>query len=226
MANLGQNKVWDDLKSKPSNASESVMGPSYSYADNIQGPASMGVGDRGTISQLTTNVGGITNYVKYMVSGPALGNRFFINTGGTCSAPDGSVQSRYNYVNNVSNAANLLPKQMKQDMSGIASNFNGLIPGMLGDIANINPMYLFKSMAADSQPKCDCYRCEVSGGSESRFLNLDLTPDFDADLCKKVDPSKCIPAKEGFSNYNDNTPLLLAAALAIIVFMNRKYLLK
>ena len=46
------------------------MGPSYSYADNIQGPAAMGVSSKGTFSQIGTNTGAITNYIKYMISGP------------------------------------------------------------------------------------------------------------------------------------------------------------
>jgi len=134
MANLDKNPLWDSMKSKDPSTSQSLMGPSYSYADNIQGPSSMGVGSNGSISQIGTNTGAIINYVKYMISGPALGNQFFVNTGGTCTAPDKSVQSRYNYINNVANGADALPASMKQDLGGIASDFDGLLPGMLTDL--------------------------------------------------------------------------------------------
>ena len=63
MANLDKNPLWNNL----SNSSTNVMGPSYSYADNIQGPSSMGVSSNGTISQIGTNTGAITNYIKYMI---------------------------------------------------------------------------------------------------------------------------------------------------------------
>jgi hypothetical protein len=199
MANLGQNSLWTDVQSKSSNATTSVMGPSYSYADNIQGPASMGVGSQGTFSQIGTNSGAITNYVNYMISGPALGNRFFVNTGGTCTDSSQTVQSRFNYINNVSDGADVLPDAMKQDLGGIASDFNGLLPGMLQDLEGLNPLHLMGAIAADSEPTCDCYTCEITGGTESHFLNVDLTPDFDSSLCTKVDNSVCGKTTEGFS---------------------------
>jgi len=210
MANLGQNPIWNNTSSK----TVSLMGPSYSYADNIQGPSSMGVSSNGSFSQIGKNTDAITNYVKYMISGPALGNQFFVNTGGSCTAPDKSVQSRYNYINNVANGADALPASMKQDLGGIASNFDGLLPGMLTDLEGLNPLHLFSAMAADSEPTCECYTCTISGGSESRFLNVDMTPDFDPDLCTKVDPSICIASKEGFS---DMEGYLFVGGLAILI---------
>jgi hypothetical protein len=158
-----------------SDVTTEVMGPSYSYADNIQGPSAMGVGSRGTISQLTTNTGAIIDYVKYMISGPALGNQYFVNTGGSCTAPDKSTQSRYNWINNISSGTEALPDALKNDLGGIASDFNGLIPGILEDTEGLNPAHLLGALAADSTPTCECYTCPVSGGTESRFLNKGLT---------------------------------------------------
>lgn len=227
MANLGQNPLWDSISggTGPASASgsgpgpiESVMGPSYSYADNIQGPASMGVGSNGSFSQVATNTGAITNYVKYMISGPALGNRFFVNTGGTCVAPDKSVQSRYNFINNVSSGADALPAAMKQDLGGIASEFDGLLPGMLEDLEGLSPLHLMSSLAADSEPSCECYTCQTTGGPQSYFLNVDMTPDFDSDLCQKVDPSVCIQSKEGFSDLSGF--LIIGGILVILIALN------
>jgi len=217
MANLAQNPVWDSVQSQPSNASSSVMGPSYSYADHIQGPSSMGVGSQGTFSQIGTNTGAIINYIKYMISGPALGNQFFVNTGGMCVAPDKSIQTRYNYINNVANGADDLPPALKSDLGGIASNFDGLIPGMLGDVEGLNPIHMFSALAADSEPSCECYTCTTSGGPESRFLNTDLTPDFDTDLCTKVDPSLCIKSTEQFTNSGSGDLLIFGGLFAIIL---------
>jgi hypothetical protein len=76
----GANPIWDTVASSPGKATESVMGPSYSYIDNIKSPASMGVGSAGTISQIGKNTGAIFEYVKYMISGPALGNQYFVNS--------------------------------------------------------------------------------------------------------------------------------------------------
>jgi hypothetical protein len=217
MANLGQNSLWSDMSTGSSNVTTAVMGPSYSYADNIQGPASMGVGSRGTFSQIGTNTAAITNYVKYMISGPSLGNQFFVNTGGTCTDSSQTVQSRFNYINNVTNGADLLPAAMKEDLGGIASNFDGLLPGMLQDLEGLNPLYLMGAIAADSEPTCDCYTCVTSGGTESHFLNVDLTPDFDPELCTKVDNSVCGKTTEGFSDYD--TYLGIAALVILIALI-------
>jgi len=218
MANLDQNPLWDSMQKKDPSASQSLMGPSYSYADNIQGPASMGVGSNGSISQIGTNTGAIINYVKYMISGPALGNQFFVNTGGTCTAPDKSVQPRYNYINNVSNGADVLPTAMKADLGGIASDFDGLIPGMLQDLEGLNPLYLMGALAADSEPSCDCYTCQTTGGPQSYFLNVDLTPDFDPALCTKVDPSLCVKSTESFIS-SDGTSLLIIGFLFVAILI-------
>ena len=214
MANLDQNPVWNRVAAGPGAVGETVMGPSYSYADNIRGPAAMGVGSRGTISQLGTNSGAIFDYVRYMVSGPALGNRYFVNTGGACMAPDKSIQARHNYINNVSTGENLVPASMRRDLGGVASNFNGLIPGMLQDVQGLNPLYLFSSLAADSTPQCDCYACPTSGGEQTRFLTPSLSPDFGTSRCVKVDPARCIATREGFS---DGTNYAIGAAAILFV---------
>ena len=214
----GQNPIWDNIAAGPGAVGDSIMGPSYSYADNIKGPASMGVGSKGTISQLTTNTGAIFNYMKYMISGPALGNQYFVNSGGSCVASDKSIQSRYNYINNVSSGAGVLPESMKRDLGGVASNFDGLIPGMLEDVEGLNPVHLFSSLAADSTPACECYTCPTSGGEESRFLNKDLTPDFVTSKCAVADITKCIQPKEGFTDGTETVfPLLIGVGFLVIL---------
>jgi hypothetical protein len=215
MASIGDNSLWSDLDS----ASTDIMGPSYSYADNIQGPSSMGVGSNGSMSQIVTNTGAIINYVKYMISGPAMGNQYFVNTGGSCIAPDKSTQSRYNYINNIANGADLVPAAMRSDLSGLTSDFNGLIPGVLEDVEGLNPIGLFKSLAADSTPTCECYTCPSGNSTESRFLNTTLSPDYDSTLCQQeTDLTKCAGTNtESFSNQNDSLPTLIALGLLLVI---------
>lgn len=219
------NPIWDKIASAPGKATEAVMGPSYSYIEHIKSPSELGVGSRGTIGQIATNTFAIGDYIKYMVAGPALGNRYFVNTGGSCQASDKSVQPRYNYINNVANGADVLPQSMKSSLGGIASNFDGLIPGMMEDAeGGLNPVHLFGSLAADSTPVCDCYTCDTSGGPQSRFLNKDLTADFNPNLCKQTDISKCIQTKEGFTDISSDVyPILVAIGfLAIFIAVTGK----
>lgn len=215
MADLGSNSLWSSLSG--GTASQEIMGPSYSYVDNIQSPSSLGIGSDGSISQIARNTEGIVTYMKNLISGPALGNRFFINTGGSCIAPDGSTQSRYNYINNVTDAAEALPESMRKDLGGIASDFNGLIPGMIEDIGGLDPTTLFNSLSADSTPTCECYTCPVSSGIGSAFLNTTLSPDYNPDLCQKADPSVCKAGKEGFENNSTNFPVFIALGLLLII---------
>lgn len=218
MASIGQNSLWADLDSGSSNVSQEVMGPSYSYADHIAGPSSMGVGSAGTISQVATNTGAIIDYVKYMVAGPAMGNQYFVNTGGSCTAPDKSVQSRYNYINNVANGSDLLPQTMKDDLSGITSDFNGLIPGILEDVEGLNPVGLFSALAADSTPSCECYTCTTTAGTEARFLNTSLSPDYDPTLCtQETDLSKCVKSSEGFTSDGSYVMPILVVGCALLL---------
>ena len=212
------NPIWDQVAEAPEAASELVTGPEYSYAEHIKGPAALGVNSNGTFSQIGTNSGAIFQYVKYMISGPALGNQYFVNTGGSCTAPDTSSQSRYNYINNISSGANVLPVQMKQDLGSVASNFDGLLPGMLEDIEGLNPVNLFNSLSVDSIPSCECYTCPTSGGDESRFMTPALSPDLEGSTCKKVDPSKCMPTIETFGNMSESVyPVLIGIGLLAIL---------
>jgi hypothetical protein len=206
------NSVWSSVAG---GTGTSVMGPSYSYVDNIQSPSALGVGSDGSMSQIARNIDGIVTYVQYLISGPAMGNRFFVKTGGTCTAPDGSSQSRSNYVNNVTDAAEALPQSMRRDLGGLASDFNGLIPGMIQDVEGLNPVSLFNSLSADSVPTCECYSCPVTSGLSNGFLNTTLSPDYDPDLCQKVDPSVC----RNVESFEDDsvTPIIVAVGILLLL---------
>jgi hypothetical protein len=206
------NSVWSSVAG---GTGTSIMGPSYSYVDNIQSPSALGVGSDGSMSQIARNIDGIVTYVQYLISGPAMGNRFFVKTGGTCTAPDGSSQSRSNYVNNVTDAAEALPESMRRDLGGLASDFNGLIPGMIQDVEGLNPVSLFNSLSADSVPTCECYSCPVSSGLSNGFLNTTLSPDYDPDLCQKVDPSVC----KNVESFEDDsaTPIFVAVGILLLL---------
>ena len=219
MGDLGNNPIWSNLE----NSQTDMMGPSYSYSDNIPGPSSLGVGSNGTFGQVSTNLGAVTTYIKGMVTGdPPLGNQFFINTGGTCTAPDGSLQSRYNYINNIPGGGS--PPAGLQDLSFLSNDLRGLIPGIMEDVEGLDPYYLFTAMTADGSPPCDCYTCKVTTGSDSYFMTTSLSPDFDPVLCTKADISKCKPAsRESFSMPGfDTTMIPTLLALGLLAFLAMK----
>jgi hypothetical protein len=223
MANLASNPMWADLATSPSKVQTDLMGPAYSYADNLPGPASLGVGTDGSFSQLSSNAGAIGTYVKALISGdPPLGNQYFVNTGVVCTAPDGSTQPRMNYINNKASGADMMPASMSE----IGSDFNGLIPGIVGDIEGLDPTYMFSALTQDGTPACQCYSCNVTSGSGTAFLTTALSPDFDATQCTLVDPAQCkAPTTETFTNASGSAaaaPTILAlAALIWLVFSGK-----
>jgi len=214
MGDLGSNSLWADITNGSSNAETDLMGPSYSYTDNIPGPSSLGIGSDGTFGQLGTNLSGIGTYVSVMVDGdPPLGNQFFVNTGGTCVAPDGSSQSRYNYINNIPSGAGVLPASMSELGAGV----NGLVPGVIGDIEGLNPMYMMKAIMADSSPPCECYKCDVTTGASARFLTTSLSPDYNATNCTQVDVSQC--TAESFENPESDSVIPTFVGIGLLVFL-------
>jgi hypothetical protein len=232
MADLGSNSIWSDITGAASNAEGAVdnvasglLGPDYSYADNIQGPSSLGVSDNGTFGQLGTNAEAIAYYVEALITGnPPLGNQFFVNTGGTCTAPDGQLRSRYNYINNMSSGAAALPAAMSE----LGSDFNGLIPGVVDDIEGLDPLYIFSAMAADASPQCGCYKCDVTSGSPYQWLTPSLSADFSSDQCTQADSSYCPAASstESFTNQSSDIisaiPTIVAAlGVALLVFSGK-----
>ena len=219
MGDTGGNPLFAKAKAGGDIQTE-ILGPSYSYTDHVPAPSSLGIGTDGSFSQLGTNMSGIGTYVSTMIDGdPPLGNQYFVNTGGTCTAPDGSLQPRYNYINNKPSVGDLLPAGMSELGSGI----HGLIPGVIGDIESLNPLYLINSLVADASPACECYKCTVTDGAPARFLTTSLSPDFDPNECQQVDVSQCLASSESFENLNPGIgaviPTIVAwVALAILLW--------
>jgi hypothetical protein len=222
---MGDNPVWAGINGGQ-DIQTALIGPEYSYSDHVAQPSSLGVGTNGTFGQIMTNLNAGTTYVSTLISGnPTLGNRFFVNTAAQCTAPDGSTQSRFNYINNIASASKLLPSGVQ----AIGGGLTGLIPGAVGDIASLNPTYLFRSLSSDGLPSCECYKCVVTSGSEYQFLTPALSPDFSSTLCERVDSSMCLndETKETFTNFasSESAPHVLIAIgvfLALMMLSGKK----
>lgn len=224
MADLGANPLWNNIQNQNASVSNDILGPYYSYADNIPGPVSKGVGSSGTFGQVFTNLGAAVDYVKIMITGdPVLGNAYYVNTGGTCVAPDGSTQSRFNFINNISTGSNLVPQSLNE-LSFISSDLNGLIPGVVGDIEGLDPIYLFNALTVDGNPSCECYKCNVTTGTPYSFLTPSLSPDFDTNSCSQVDASLCKSGKESFTNTTSMSvaPTIIAAVGFLLLTFSGK----
>lgn len=203
MANLGLNSLWGDVKKKDPAVEVEIKGPAYSYSANIDDPEKKGVSSAGSFNQLGTNLGAVGSYVNTLVGSHKMGDQYLVNTGGTCTAPDGSVQARFNYINNVS---------------------RGLVFGVINDIGGLNPVYLMNSVTAEASPACKCYQCDVTSGSAFNWLTPDLSPDFSGERCKVVDSSKCPRVKitEEFANDTFIPTIIAWVSLGALLLLRKK----
>ena len=148
--------VMTDMKGMEQN----LLGPDYLYWKRILKPSDMGMSSDGNFGALTNDVNGLINYVEVLVSGNGgsttggpLGDKFFLKTGGQCTdVASGNKVDRYIYIDNVPNG------NIPFISSGLGgtdfTEFEGLIPGLLGDLGKLNPLNLFKSFMMGDNPDC------------------------------------------------------------------------
>lgn len=191
MADLGKNSLWAGIQEKGTNALDRITGKPTNYSALVRTPEALGVGEDGDISQVFTNAAAVQSYVQQLTTGPLLGNASFVETGGMCKAPNGTVVPRWSYTNNRMRGMDVLPESMVRTLGGSADTFNGIIPGMFGDIKAMNPVTPLNALILDGVPPCQAYSCPVTDANgnneryESRFMNYDLETSMNR--CKLAD---------------------------------------
>jgi hypothetical protein len=160
---------------------DTVLGPSFDYLQTIQSPAQKGVSSDGSFDQVSTNIGAVSGYVNNLVVGPKVGNQLFRDTGGYCKAPGGSIVKRSTYINNYlggDDAAGILGPSFQRAVQG--TGMDGIIPGIGGNLASMNPLKIMNGLVSDGIPPCEAYTCPVvdtNGGintSDTQFLTPSL----------------------------------------------------
>lgn len=212
MSNFFENVVKD-----AENIEQKYLGPDYKYYKQINTPTEMGMGSDGNLSTLANDVAGLISYTQLLVSGtgPAskndgkpLGSRFFLKTGGQCKPTDDKSRKvdRYMYIDNVPDGS--IPF-ISEGMDVKFSDFRGLIPGVLSDIDQINPMGIFKAFMQGSEPPCEEITLPVN------WKNVDGTwksvPSFEETHYVPVSEAKEIKrrknTREAFTNKTNNREL-------------------
>jgi hypothetical protein len=168
--------------------SSSFLGEQYNYSDNIRPPAGIGFDNNGTFPQLGRNINGFEDYVNLLVSGnsPAsvtnapLGNKYFLETKGTCQAVDNcttdssgnqtcQTTTRYLYMNNIPTGG--------MGTDSVNPQFQGLVPGILEDLTQLNPMGVFDAFLDSSPPKCQQITMETidnnnNSSTDTQYVTL------------------------------------------------------
>ena len=96
-----------------------------------------------------------------------MGNKYFFKTGGKCTDTNGKLQDRYIYIDNVPSG--------KIPLINAQSGLRGLIPGIVGNMAVINPQSLFTAITDSSVPDCSEITLETidnknQRGTETHFV--------------------------------------------------------
>ena len=208
---------FKEVLSDAKGVEEQLLGPDYAYWKQIKSPSQMGMSSDGSISTIAKDIAGLMNYVDLLASGSGagshvngpLGDKFFLKTAATCKdKSSGNVVDRYIYVNNI-------PDGNIPFLSSIAgTNFTsleGLIPGTLGNLNALNPMLIFQSFVAGSQPECQEIELETidvnnNRHTETQYITTtdigNMNPcDFGSKYGHKnpVTGKKC---RESFTNMN------------------------
>jgi hypothetical protein len=143
------------------NMEQKFLGPDYKYYKFIKNPNELGMSGGGSIGDLSTDIAGIINYVELLVSGEGrasttgkpLGDKFFLSTGGQCKdIQTGKLVTRSMYINNVPTGdINFLPAMPNLN---VGAGIRGLIPGVLNNLGDINPIAMFSAFMEGNEPPC------------------------------------------------------------------------
>jgi len=169
----------------------------YPYHTYIKPPDQIKSSSKGTLSALSNDIGALTSYVDVLVSGKSkaqvgggpLGNKYFLNTGGTCNDENGTSQKRFVYINNVPDGDIPL---ISSAMGAPMTQFEGLVPGILEDLSYVNPAKLFNAFSETST--CQQITMEVKDISnnvttESNYVVNDDIADYnECWFSSKVNP--------------------------------------
>ena len=193
MYNLSiMSNIFQEVLSDAKGVEQRLLGPTYPYYQNIRTPSQIGMSDKGTMSQMATNIGGLIQYVEVLVTGKSgasatggpLGNKFFLQTGAKCAAtnkckdPNNSATceqtDRYIYVNNVPQGN--IPF-ISSGMGVNFSEFKGLIPGAMGNLNVLNPFAIMRAFVSGATPPCQEITMQTidinnNSSSESHYVTV------------------------------------------------------
>jgi hypothetical protein len=203
---------FDNIMNDLSGMEEQILGPNYKYHKFIKTPKEIGMSGDGSINAIGSNINGLISYTRLLVSGggPAsatgkpLGNKYFLQTGSQCTdKKSGNQVNRFIYVNNVPDG------EIPFISSGMGVNFTefeGLLPGTMSNIAKMNPLGVFQAFMLGDSPECQDIKMETIdvNNNVSQETQHILTSDIkNMNPCwfpNKINPVTNAQCREAFEN--------------------------
>ena len=196
--------IFQQSATNPKATQDSLLGPSYSYSNNIRNPTQLGMSDAGNLSTLGSDINGLLSYVDLLVDGSGsasipggpLGNKYFMKTGATCkNVATNKGEDRYIYVNNVP-----------------SGSMPGLIDGVVTGLEVLNPFAIMGAFTSGSEPPCMQITMETidtnsNHGQETHYVTLadlnEMSSSSFPNGQKPTPPTSSSNTVEGFHNYHD-----------------------
>ena len=161
----------DQSQSDLGGLQEQLLGPDYNYSENIKPPNEMGMSSSGDFNTLADDIGGLLAYVKVLVTGRGkasrtgepLGNKFFLPTTVNCTdKATGNEVTRSIYINNVPDGSLPFISGANMGTGGITfDEFKGLMPGLMSNLAQINPLQILQAFTSGASPTCQAITMET-----------------------------------------------------------------
>lgn len=211
MANIFQDALTDVNKLE-----ENLLGPNYSYTNQIKSPGEMGMSSTGSFATLERDISGLISYVELLVTGGGnasktgrpLGNKFFLKTGAKCKdKKTGELVQRSIYINNVPDGS--IPF-ITSGMGVNFTTFEGIIPGTMSNVSKINPFQILQSFMMGSNPECQAMTLQTidvnnNSSTETQYIaTLDIQSMNACSFPDKRNPVTGEKCREAFSNRNLN----------------------
>lgn len=187
---------------------QDILGPDYPYYKYINSPSDMGMSADG--DKIATNIGGLISYVDVLITGSGkasatgnpLGDKYFMTTPAKCKdVATGNDVTRSLYVNNVPDGS--IP--FITSLSGESTNLKGLVPGVLHDMVELNPLQIFQAFMIGSDPDCQQVTMEVidtnnvSTQETAYLINTDIQDMNSCWFTNNTNPITKTKCKESFA---------------------------
>jgi len=153
---------FEDVVNDLEKVENELLGPDYDYWKYIKSPDEMGMSADGNLGALGNDIIGLIKYVETLIAsggaqkGPGenspLGDRYFLKTGATCKdVKTGEDVTRSIFINNIPTG------DIPFISSAMGTNFGGMlgiVPGIMSNAANINPLEIFQAFMEGTDPSC------------------------------------------------------------------------
>jgi hypothetical protein len=220
-----------DNQAEGSGGMQTIIGPDYNYSKYINSPPEMGMSAKGSFTVLADDISGLLAYVKLLVEGKGkasktgqpLGNKFFLETPMNCKdkVSKNNVK-RSIYINNVPDGT--MPF-ISEGMGRTGfDDFRGLLPGVMSNLAQINPLQILQALTNGPSPTCQAITMQTIDVNNIKSTATAYVTNSDIELMnpswfvvpgftKKPDTSEPEDESESFTTMYSNSSLNKPATL-------------